>query len=621
MSTAALESEIEALRVQIESIHDSLESRSINSRRAGSLLTGEVFSVPVDAEHKAKQLPILNCSNPHMRAFHASWFGFFATFFSTFAPAPLAGELLRPKSEGGLGITRPEIGLGNLMSVTSNIICRVLMGLVCDKIGARRGLAFILLITCPGILGIMFVDNAEGFIACRFIIGMGLASFVACQVWCTQQFSKSVVGVANATSGGWGNLGGGMTNLLIPFIFDAFYAGTGSIDLSWRLCFLVPLTLHIVGAIFALTGRDLPDGNYAELEAQGSKQKSKGGVVLKVGLSNVNAWILTLSYGFCFGVELTVTNVASLYFHEFFALPTATSGVLASIFGLVNIFARSLGGICSDWASRKWGMRGRIWMLWFWQMVEGVICMAIGLVTVNMAAPDINGAADVTGWAQLGGWARPSSTGWVRVSNTPTEWVPFNGTGITQGIVHCGVKQVDLTSMTAEQRSALDPRFASYSSVVLSEPPSPWGAGDPCVSNSGQLPTVIILFFLFSLAVQMAEGLTYGVVPFVSRPALGVVSGMVGAGGNAGSMITLAAFFRGTGRDDVGLINMGITILAVTMLLIFVHFPEHGSMFFKKGAISYDPQFIKPPAGYRGADDLQAVAPQEVKVVAESNAA
>ena len=48
-------------------------------------------------------------------------------------------------------------------------------------------------------------------------------------------------------------------------------------------------------------------------------------------------------------------------------------------------------------------------------MVEGVICMAIGLVTVNMAAPDINGAADVTGWAQLGGWARPSSTGWVRV--------------------------------------------------------------------------------------------------------------------------------------------------------------------------------------------------------------
>ena len=76
----------------------------------------------------------------------------------------------------------------------------------------------------------------------------------------------------------------------------------------------------------------------------------------------------------------------------------------------------------------------------------------------------------------------------------------------------------------------------------------------------------------------MAEGLTYGVVPFVSRPALGVVSGMVGAGGNAGSMITLAAFFRGTGRDDVGLINMGITILAVTMLLVFVHFPEHGSM-------------------------------------------
>jgi nitrate/nitrite transporter NarK len=42
---------------------------------------------------------------------------------------------------------------------------------------------------------------------------------------------------------------------------------------------------------------------------------------------------------------------------------------------------------------------------------------------------------------------------------------------------------------------------------------------------------------------QMAEGLCFGIVPSVSRPALGVVSGMVGAGGNAGSLITNAAFF------------------------------------------------------------------------------
>ena len=79
--------------------------------------------------------------------------------------------------------------------------------------GARKGLVFLLLFCVLGLVPMMFVTNASGFIACRAIIGVGLASFVACQVWCTQQFAPSIVGTANATSGGWGNLGGGMTNL------------------------------------------------------------------------------------------------------------------------------------------------------------------------------------------------------------------------------------------------------------------------------------------------------------------------------------------------------------------------------------------------------------------------
>ena len=37
----------------------------------------------------------------------------------------------------------------------------------------------------------------------------------------------------------------------------------------------------------------------------------------QVGASNVNAWILTITYGFCFGVELTMTNVAAFYFYEY----------------------------------------------------------------------------------------------------------------------------------------------------------------------------------------------------------------------------------------------------------------------------------------------------------------
>ena len=276
---------------------------------------GRKFSVNVNEEHKSTQLKINNFANPHMRAFHASWFGFFTTFFSTFAAAPLAPTLMKPST---LGLTRPQIQQGNIAAVLANIFCRLLMGLVSDKLGPRKGLVFVLLLCTPAILGMLLVQGATGFIICRGVIGIGLASFVACQVWCSQMFAKNCVGAANATAGGWGNLGGGITTLTMGFIYRGFLSVTnGNEDWAWRLCFIVPFVLHVAAAILALSGRDLPDGNYKDLEASGAKQKSDSKVVIKVGFSNINAWILTITYGLCFGVELTVTNVASQYFYEY----------------------------------------------------------------------------------------------------------------------------------------------------------------------------------------------------------------------------------------------------------------------------------------------------------------
>merc|ERR1711920_1191966 len=94
-------------------------------------------------------------------------------------------------------------------------------------------------------------------IICRFLIGLGLATFVTCQVWCSQLFNRKVVGAANATAGGWGNLGGGITNLVMPFVMLGFLNATDeNEDLSWRLCYIVPCALHCVAGIFVLSGRD-----------------------------------------------------------------------------------------------------------------------------------------------------------------------------------------------------------------------------------------------------------------------------------------------------------------------------------------------------------------------------
>ena len=76
------------LEAELESLHATLEGMGKNSRGATDIF-GRKFSVPVNAEHKATQDPLCvtlcNCSKPHMAAFHTSWFGFFASFYSTFA--------------------------------------------------------------------------------------------------------------------------------------------------------------------------------------------------------------------------------------------------------------------------------------------------------------------------------------------------------------------------------------------------------------------------------------------------------------------------------------------------------------------------------------------------------
>ena len=65
------------------------------------------------------------------------------------------------------------------------------------------------------------------------------------------------------------------------------------------------------------------------------------------GYVNINSWLLFWQYAACFGVELAVNNVAATYFSDEFNLSTSKAGIVASLFGLVNLFARSLGGIWS----------------------------------------------------------------------------------------------------------------------------------------------------------------------------------------------------------------------------------------------------------------------------------
>jgi NNP family nitrate/nitrite transporter-like MFS transporter len=67
--------------------------------------------------------------------------------------------------------------------------------------------------------------------------------------------------------------------------------------------------------------------------------KTKGNLwpVLKCGLCNYRSWILALTYGYSFGVELTVDNVIVEYFYDQFGLSLTVAGALGGVFGIMNM--------------------------------------------------------------------------------------------------------------------------------------------------------------------------------------------------------------------------------------------------------------------------------------------
>src|SRR5690606_12126542 len=102
------------------------------------------------------------------------------------------------------------------------IFARLPIGWMCDRIGPRITYTVLLIL---GSLPVMFIglsDSYGSFLLFRLAIGVIGASFVVTQYHTSVMFAPNVVGTANATAAGWGNMGGGVTLMIMPMNFAAF---------------------------------------------------------------------------------------------------------------------------------------------------------------------------------------------------------------------------------------------------------------------------------------------------------------------------------------------------------------------------------------------------------------
>ncbi|KAJ3562977.1 hypothetical protein NP233_g9238 [Leucocoprinus birnbaumii] len=382
---------------------------------------------------KSYTIPLFNLKDPYARAFHLSWLGFFVAFLSWFAFPPLIPDAIK----SDLKLTNAQVGNSNVVALAATFVVRAMVGPLVDHWGPRKVMAGILILGAipSGLAGT--AHNAETLYALRFFIGILGASFVPCQAWTSAFFDKSRVGTANAFVGGWGNMGGGATFVIMTSLFQTLTTTHGlTKHIAWRVAFvIVPVPVLLgVAAMILIFGQDHPAGRWSDRHKLANstglqdkstseeqdfdhKKGSKGTADAVVIIQPVDAedelaqidatvvdvavnksltfgtmieiitspltWLPALAYLTTFGVELAIDSkmadvLFSLYNKRDPSFTQTTAGYYTSIFGFLNIVTRPLGGYLGDVIYRSFGTKGKkIWTV-LCGLIMGVTLLAGG---------------------------------------------------------------------------------------------------------------------------------------------------------------------------------------------------------------------------------------------------
>ena len=258
-----------------------------------------------------------------MRTFHITWLMFFVCFFGWFGLAPLM-----PTIRVELGLTKPQVGNIIIASIAATIIARLIIGKLCDIFGPRKTAFWLLIIGSIPVFLVGLSHSYETFLLFRLAIGVIGASFVITQYHTSLMFAPNIKGTANAVTGGWGNLGGGVTNMVMPLIFAAIVGLGYTAGDSWRYAMIVPGVMMLFTAwLYWKYTKDTPAGNFDEIgHSRAASKKTDWSV-----LADWRVWALTVAYAMCFGMEITFDNVASLHFVDSFGLSQSSAGFWAGI--------------------------------------------------------------------------------------------------------------------------------------------------------------------------------------------------------------------------------------------------------------------------------------------------
>jgi NNP family nitrate/nitrite transporter-like MFS transporter len=232
----------------------------------------------------------------------------------------LAAEFQLSAEQKGLMVAAPILG---------GAVLRILMGLITDRLGARRAALYGLALSAvPLLLGWLFVSRFEHILVVGVALGVAGASFAAALPlagrWYPPQYQGLVMGIAGA-----GNSGTALATYFGPRVAAIW---------GWRSVFaLALLPVMTAWAIVLLFAREAP-----------SRPPVRPFRDYLAPLRTRDAWWFCLLYSVTFGGFAGLASFLNIFFHDQYGLSPIDAGNFATLCVVSGSFVRPIGGCLAD---------------------------------------------------------------------------------------------------------------------------------------------------------------------------------------------------------------------------------------------------------------------------------
>jgi MFS transporter, NNP family, nitrate/nitrite transporter len=228
-----------------------------------------------------------------------------------------------------LGLSDSQKGLLVAVPLLGGALLRIVVGLLADRIGARRtGILGMVLTVLPLLLGWLWADRFDRLLLVGLLLGVAGASFAAAlplaSRWYPPHHQGLVMGIAGA-----GNSGTALATFFGPRLAEAW---------GWHAVFalaLVPLLTTL--GLFILLARDSPN-------QPAPRPLSDYGALL----GKPDTWWFCAFYSITFGGFVGLTSFLSVYFYSQYGVSRVQAGNFTTIGVIAGSLLRPLGGYLSD---------------------------------------------------------------------------------------------------------------------------------------------------------------------------------------------------------------------------------------------------------------------------------